>query len=381
MVYEIGSEFDFNYERVMSNQPKDLDEVFKTSEYKLLSSGRCGVKQVLLNLLKENDGKDEFLLPSYLCPSIVQSYNELNLKIVYYNINPDLTIDLDDLKSKVNQKTKAVYFIHYFGVLQPADVISDLSSLKERKICLLEDITHNFFSKRADIGDFLIASLRKWGPLPHGGLVIKNTNAWEYDDFYESANLALEIGQLRAFGQQLKYLYVNGLKSEEVKNTYLPILQKMDQALYSHIEIVPMDELSVNILKRMDFENLSKKRRENYKVLYENLKEIQDLTFLIGDIKDVVTPLGFHLALDNRDDLRKYLVQNGIYASVHWGLPPEVQTAFKEPTRLSKRILTIPCDQRYGQKEMEYIVEKVRTYFFEKQNRHLMNLNEVGEGV
>ncbi|MDP4108170.1 MAG: aminotransferase class V-fold PLP-dependent enzyme, partial [Bacillota bacterium] len=288
MKYEIGSEFEFNYELIMSNEPKDLDDVFKTSEYKLISSGRCGIKQVLLNLIKLNDEKDEFLLPSYLCPSIVQPFNELNLKIVYYNVNPDLTIDLDDVKSKLNKKTKAAYFINYFGVSQPTEVISFLSSLKERKICLIEDITHNFFSKREDIGDYLICSLRKWGPLPHGGLVIKNKNTWEYDDFYERSNLALEIGQLRAFGQQLKYLYVNGLKSEQVKNTYLPILQKMDHALYSHIEIVPMDELSVNMLQRMDFENLTKKRRENYKYLYENLKAIKELTILIGDIKDVV---------------------------------------------------------------------------------------------
>lgn len=368
MVFEIGSEFEFDYESIMSADPKELEHLFNYSKYMLVSSGRCGIKQVLLNLINENDPRDEFLLPSYLCPSIVQPFRELNLKINYYNINPNLSIDLDDLNSKLNNRTKAVYFINYFGILQPNEVLTFLETLKSRNIQLIEDITHNFFSKRADIGDYLIGSLRKWGPLPHGGLVIVKRDNLEYKTWYENSNLSLKIGQLRAFGQQLKSLYLDCLRNEDVKNVYLQILREMDKALYSHIEIVPMDQLSVNILKRIDFEEISKKRKENYRYLYEHLRNYKEVNILIGDIGNNVTPLGFHILIENRDNLREYLVKHGVYASIHWGLPQEVQENFKGSTNLSKRILTIPCDQRYDEKEMKYIVELMQTYFVKMKN-------------
>ncbi len=43
MVYEIGSEFEFDYEFIMLNKPKVLEDVFQTSDYTLVCSGRCGI--------------------------------------------------------------------------------------------------------------------------------------------------------------------------------------------------------------------------------------------------------------------------------------------------------------------------------------------------
>lgn len=377
--FEIGSEFEFDYESIMSKEPKNLEQELQLTNYKLVSSGRCGIKQILLNLINKNDGKNEFLLPAYLCPSIAQPFKELNLKIVYYNILPNLTIDLEDLKSKLHKKTKCVYFLHYFGVLQPQHVISYLSEIKQRNICLIEDITHNFFSKRADIGDYLVGSLRKWAPLPHGGLVIVNKKQEEYKTWYENPKLALKIGQQRSFGQQLKFLYLNSLNNQNLKKEYLNILRNMEQALYSHIEIAPMDQLSANMLIRMDFGVLSKKRRDNYKFLYHHLKTYKEFDLVIGDIGNDVTPLGFQIVLENRNDLRDYLVKNGVYASVHWNLPQEVQSSFGNLTDLSKKILTIPCDQRYGESEMEYIVKLIQAYFSKVEGRGQRFHNEVGE--
>lgn len=365
----------------MSNEAKRLDQIFQTQEYKLVSSGRCGIKQILLNMISDNDGKEEYLLPSYLCPSIEQSFKELNLKIVYYNVLSNLTIDLEDLNSKLSHKTKAIYFIHYFGVLQPEEVLTFLISVKEKSINLIEDITHNFFSERADIGDYLIGSIRKWVPLPHGGLVIVKKESAQYQTFYAPSNLALRIGQLRALGQQLKYLYLNELRVGIVKEKYLNILRNMDKALYSHIEIAPMDELSIKLLERMDVESISMKRRTNYNYLYHHLKPINEFEIVIGDIQDAVTPLGFHIALEQRDDLRAYLVKNGVYASIHWDLPQEVQVSFYEPTKMSKRILTIPCDQRYGEKEMNHIVKLMQAYFSGAKKRKSNSLEKVGEGI
>lgn len=364
MPKEIGSEFEFNFEKIMSNEVDDLNELFPYSNYQLVGSGRSGVKQILLNVLnKKHKYNQEFLLPSYLCPSIVQAYKELGLNILYYNVNGDLSIDLEDLNSKINERTKAVYFINYFGVLQPTRVISFLLDLKSKGITVIEDITHNYFSKRHDIGDYLVGSLRKWGPLPLGGIVVIKKDAVNFNTYYEKSINTFQIKQLKSFGQQLKYLYLNEIEVEELKNTYLRIFNISNEALYSSADITPMDELSLNIFRRMEISKLKQQRRNNYQFLYDRLQGLNDINILLGNIEDNITPLGFHITLENRDEFRRYLIKNNVYASVHWELPDEVQTQYNVPKEISKKILTIPCDQRYCEEDMEMVVDLIRIYF------------------
>lgn len=65
--------------------------------------------------------------------------------------------------------------------------------------------------------------------------------------------------------------------------------------------------------------------------------------------------MGMVIQAENREELLQYLIQNDIYCNVHWRLEP--LEGNPERTFLSRHSLTIPCDQRYGMEEMDYIVD------------------------
>lgn len=64
--------------------------------------------------------------------------------------------------------------------------------------------------------------------------------------------------------------------------------------------------------------------------------------------------------VENRDELLKYLIENDVYCNVHWRL--EASSNNPELTYLSQHSITIPCDQRYGLEEMEYILDTIKRW-------------------
>ena len=115
--------------------------------------------------------------------------------------------------------------------------------------------------------------------------------------------------------------------------------------------------LSIAILETaIDWESVSKKRRENYMIL---LKQLSDYA-IFKDLPDDVVPLGFPICVNNRDKLQQSLFEENIYPAIHWDLKGTVPEQFIESHELSRKILTLICDQRYDYKDMERIIQLVK---------------------
>ena len=90
-----------------------------TEKMVFLNGGKACLVVISDYLLDQ--GISKILLPSYLCPTIVTTLEHGGLFCDYYQINPDFSIDLDDLAQKVIDH-RAVYFINYFGFFHPPAV-------------------------------------------------------------------------------------------------------------------------------------------------------------------------------------------------------------------------------------------------------------------
>ncbi len=73
-------------------------------------------------------------------------------------------------------------------------------------------------------------------------------------------------------------------------------------------------------------------------------------------------PLGFPIAVDGRDALQAWLFGHDIFPPVHWKLDSVIPPEFGESRRLSGHIMTLPCDHRYSESDMEYVVRIVREF-------------------
>ena len=109
--------------------------------------------------------------------------------------------------------------------------------------------------------------------------------------------------------------------------------------------------ISEYILNHINIDKIKKQRKRNYNYLQSNLNHIA----FYPNIKDLM--FGFPILFKNkteRDLMRKKLIESKIYCPIHWELPLCIKDS--QAKYISKRILTIPIDQRYTPRELNRIV-------------------------
>src|ERR1051325_1312360 len=118
---------------------------------------------------------DEVLLPAYHCLAMVEPVRAIGARPAFYRLRPDLSIDLDDLRARIHPSTRAILATHSFGF--PADMAAVRTLCDRHKLLLIEDCAHAFYGSidgRAlgTVGDYAIASVRKFFPVYDGGLLV-----------------------------------------------------------------------------------------------------------------------------------------------------------------------------------------------------------------
>jgi dTDP-4-amino-4,6-dideoxygalactose transaminase len=96
-------------------------------------------------------------------------------------------------------------------------------------------------------------------------------------------------------------------------------------------------------------------RRENFAILRE---EFGDLLPTGLDFKAETIPFGFPVYVKNRDAIQRQLSENCIFAPIHW---KNKKTSYsKRQASHEETTLTIPCDHRYSNEDMEYVKSNLK---------------------
>lgn len=117
-----------------------------------------------------------------------------------------------------------------------------------------------------------------------------------------------------------------------------------------------MTPLSLDTLRHSAIAPLAAARAENWKRLDARLHRWSALPRNPG-----APPLGYVLILDPslRDRVLVGLHARRIFAAVHWPALPVDPDEFPRETAWSRRLLTLPCDHRYGADEMDFIANAI----------------------
>jgi hypothetical protein len=125
-----------------------------------------------------------------------------------------------------------------------------------------------------------------------------------------------------------------------------------------------MSRLSRRVLSLANPAEISEARRANFAALHELLSEVSYLDTMCGGdpVAGSFVPFGFPIRLppSARDAVRARLWDARIYAFRHFAdlaAPPD---DFRAEYALSQLLMTLPCDQRYGPADMEYVAALVR---------------------
>lgn len=282
------------------------------------------------------------LLPTLACDSMIHPFELYGHEIRYYRLNEDYSIDLNSLAAGTD-KTLFLY-ADYFG--RPAIRDEELEKLKEMENTIfIEDRTHNFLHKRkyAFQPDYIIASLRKWLPVPDGGLL------WGEISKPLANDTTFSTTRLKAQCMRHEFLSCG---DETIKSEYRKIFSTVSD-LMDEDEPSAMSAYAYSLAKQTDWNWVRRSRQQNA----ETLTTILSTSPYIKLIQDTpgLSDLYVPFIVPNRDEVQKILSAEGIFNTIIWPLMKEQRDACKVAKFTEENMLAAPCDQRYTIEDMKTI--------------------------
>ena len=360
---EIGSIFEIDPRSLYNEQKEGYGHYpFERGDsYNRLSfnTGRAAI-ETLLSYLKAR-GKKQVWMPSFNCSSVYDAAVRSGMSIEFYPIKQDLSVDLDFLSKKTIDGC-IFYALQLFGKRWSSDLVAFLSDIKKKGAIIVEDITLSLLSEKNEffaIGDYLIASIRKWLPIPDGGFVASKTCVNNLFEFHNEIPASNDYTYYYFAAQIMKDAYLRDKSLD--KSVFLNLAKIGMDALFSDYTIRRISRISEQIERATDMEEVARRRKSNYLNLYRLLIQNKQIVLPIAPSHDMV-PLGMLILSNERDALFAHLINNGVYCNIHWR-PNDCTSAFEGSRYLSEHALTIPCDQRYGDGEMQFISEIVSSFY------------------
>jgi len=335
-----------------------FNKFIPNSNHVFLSTGRCAIKLAIRTL--KLTSRDEILLPSYHCPEgVLRPIQEEGINIKFFKIKKNLSIDINDIKNKISDNTKALFVIHYFGFPQCIEEISELC--KNEELFLIEDCAHAFLSKYhgkllGSFGDLSIFTYRKTIPVPDGALLVSNNSSLIPTHIDKKINLIRTIYSIIETSA-LILANVHNYFSLITPNILIGGLSYTGRKLIKiYSKPTNPSHIFESLVHKFDLEKIISIKRENFKYLLKNLT-IKDIKPLYTELPDGVCPLWFPILVENRDLVRKKLKKNEIFTPIFWKLPKEVdKREFQDSWGVSNKILSIPLGSLH-EINIQYIIK------------------------
>ena len=289
-----------------------------------LNSGRAAIYHAIRLW-----GCNTVYLPIYQCESVREFLYKKNIKIIFYSIDSDFCPKID-----AQAENSCVVIVNYFGIMSN----SRMTELSERYKRVIVDNSQAFFSTPVDEA-YSVYSARKFVGVPDGAYVI-GKNAEKYTQEYLqgfSSDTSLFLLQRCEYGCEGK-TYESRTKNEE----------RIDSE-----DIMKMSALTRTILDGCNYGFCIEKRKENFEIADKLFGEINRLEVKKYYDKNTV-PMVYPLLVEDETLLERMLQAKHFQG--HWWKYITKETKEDDFEHwLSKYMIPITIDQRYGRKELEYI--------------------------
>lgn len=343
-------EFGSDFHNISDFQGKDntLSDFYPKVNY--YADGR----QALIHLY-HSQGWQRLWMPQYFCYDVIATLEKAGLNLMFYQDWPHDHTDsetLDNIQRKGRfLPTDSVLRVNYYGTRKYR------STEKLPVAAVVEDHTHDLIGDWPihSTADWCIASLRKTLPIPEGGM-LWSPMGLILPTAPESSDENEKIATIRWEAMKLKACYLAGgaVEKAEFRKGYVDTEEYFD-----HAPVCALDKKSQEYLKTFDIRGWYNQKRNNWELLKDIKK---DGVRVVRPENMGCYPFSLVLLFDNpdeRDRVRKGLIEHQIYPAVLWNIPvPTDGEIFK----FSKGMLSIHCDGRYSADDihqMKTIIESI----------------------
>lgn len=287
----------------------------------------CG--RAALALLIHMRGIKALLLPDWLCGSMRGVCEREGVSVRTYRIGGDLrpvyNFDL--------AQDEWMLLVDYYGQLDKRDVDA------ARKHCagrVIVDETQGFFVRPWCCCDTLY-SCRKWFGVADGGYLATS----------DGLRPAEPVARDESHGRMD---FVLGRFERPASEFYRE--SSDNNASFAAEPAKLMSPITENIMRAIDYDGVRLARERNWAYLDESLRDVNGLT-----LRTPVGPFMYPLLIDGAQEIRKYLIEHKVFIPVLWPNVLVEQVEESWAFRLSRDILPLPIDQRYGREEMDRILD------------------------
>lgn len=356
-------------------------EASDTGKKKYLLSGRTALEYIIRDILEKHHVAS-VLMPSYCCHTMIEPFIRHGIEVRFYDVyfeksrglRAELPGEWDALE---NHDNEIFYYMTYFGFSKLYGI--NLEVILKSYSLIIEDQTHSWLSgdesrEEGIFADYTYVSFRKWTGL-YGIAGAKKINGRFIPDTGESGG---NYTERRKEAMRLKEGFIekqksleNGIEDEQEKE----LTQKCKKVFLAefgdaegylkndYVGYTPTAECLLQFMST-DWDFIKEQRRSNADVLLQGLKGIPACTLIYESRKDTDTPLFVPILVnDNRDGLRKYLIEHEVYCPVHWPLSSYHEGISGRGKGIYSEELSLICDQRYSREDMERVIRLIKDYF------------------
>lgn len=274
-------------------------------------------------------GYAKVYVPYYTCEVMLEPIRKLKISCEFYHINEKL----EPVASPKLNANDAFLYTNYFGLKQ--DCVKHLTEVYGNQ--LIVDNAQAFYAEPIQGIDTFYSS-RKFFGVPDGAYL------------YTEKRLEQDFEQDVSCERMSHLLKRIDLGAELGFHDF----RTNDDSLCNQ-EIKWMSKLTESLLSGIDYKEAKQRRRENYTLLNDALKEPNLVHF---ELKNETVPMVYPY-LTNEPSLRKTLIENRVFVATYWPNVLEWTSNGMIEKGLMENLIPIPCDQRYGEKEMASIVSLV----------------------
>jgi dTDP-4-amino-4,6-dideoxygalactose transaminase len=342
-----------------SGKDQGISSLLNRSEIKshlFYSYGRVALLDGL-RILACEEGSN-VLLPSYICGVAVEPFHELGIEARFYAVSLNLQPDIIDVKNKIDEKTKGILVVNYFGFPQNIEEIQNIC--QKYGLYLIEDNAHGLLSQKNSrlLGTFVdigFSSIWKILPVPNGAVLFLNN-----DELIERrGSIARFSASQNRFPKMSSYTYVlNSLlndlelryrfKAKFIRDIYKKLFPKVERNSSKQFQDskVRICGVSLKVSNNINVEDVCRKRRENYDFWLGEMCKRKNVHIVFRDLPEGVCPLNFPVIAEEESILQE-MIDKGIPVYRWPRLPKDIKNNQEYPNAnfLARHMLTLPVHQ------------------------------------
>ena len=362
-IKEVLSAFEYGYFGLAAKVDEFEQELknYLGASFAIATNSGTNAMHLALDALGIGKG-DEVIVPSLTFVASFQAISATGAMPIACDVLPEtLLIDVEDVRKKISENTKAIMPVHYMG--NPCDMDALLKLKELHGIRIVEDAAHAFGSTFKDkkIGGFGDITCFSFDSLKNitcgeGGVLLCNEKK-----LYELCRKKRNLGMDRK--NQTTTSWKGRSWSYDVDT----------QGFRYHMSNINA-AIGLAQLKKVDkFISRRRKLAIKYDCAFQSLKEIKTLQIDY----DTVTPHIYVIRVENnlRDPLMKYLKDQDIETGVNY-IPNHLHSFYKqenlvlpETEKAYKEILTLPLHCKLSDSDVDRVIACTREFLDQKRNK------------